>query len=368
MRAEQTKREEINIARPTRQIGVAFYVYPTAYQNPGGGEVQLQKTKEYLEHLGLEIKLFDTWHHKLQEFDILHTFGSVKDCLPMMEEARRKGVKNVLSSICWYSWKSAWGTYTNPKARTVSMVRHGAKVFLPFLPSRRKRMFEIADAVLPNSHSEAGQLVRFFGVSKNKIHVVPNGVDERFTKADPAAFIEKYKLKDFILCAGRIEPRKNQLNAVRALRGIGRPVVFIGGPVPAYQDYYEACRREAGPDVHFLGQFDHGSELLMSAYAACGVFLLATWLETPGLAALEAALAGAKIVITQEGATREYFGHHAVYVNPADAGDIRAGTLKAISKTKDASLQDHVKRRYLWTETAKLTLEAYRRVLTNGEG
>lgn len=70
---------------------VAFYVYPTAFQNPGGGEVQLLKTKEALEKLGVPIKLFDIWNDRLRDFDILHVFGSVKDALPMMEEAKRVG-------------------------------------------------------------------------------------------------------------------------------------------------------------------------------------------------------------------------------------------------------------------------------------
>ena len=76
---------------------VAFYVYPTAFQSQGGGEVQLMKTKAALEQLGVSVKLFDTWNDKLENFDILHVFGSVKDCLPMMEVAKQK--KNSLNIV-----------------------------------------------------------------------------------------------------------------------------------------------------------------------------------------------------------------------------------------------------------------------------
>ena len=48
----------------------------------------------------------------------------------------------------------------------------------------------------------------------------------------------------------------------------------------------------------WLGRLDHHDPLLASAYAAARVFALPSWFETPGLAALEAALAGCSVAIT----------------------------------------------------------------------
>lgn len=346
-----------------KNLRVAFSVYQSAFQAPGGGEVQLLKTKEYLEKEGVSVTLFDTWKDKLTDFDILHVFGSVKDSLGLMEAAKALNVKTALSTICWYSWKSAWGTYGSPKERALALLRHGAKCFLPFIPSMRKRMMQISDVLLPNSKSEAQQLRQFFGVSPEQIHVVPNGVDSHFAHADPAPFTDKYGLKDFVLCVGRIEPRKNQLNMVRALSGLDIPVVFIGAPVHKYQAYYDTCRKQAGKNIHFLGALPHHSNLISSAYAACNTFLLASWLETPGLAALEAGLAGAKVVITKEGATTEYFGDFAAYVNPADLKNIRWVTTETYKRPNNSELKNHILRNYLWENTAKETLAAYRKLV-----
>lgn len=345
---------------------IAFYVYPTAFQSPGGGEVLLLKTKEYLEKAGVSVKLLDPWHDKLRDFDLLHTFGSVKDALPMMEAARRAGIKNVLSTVCWYNWKSAWGTYPDFKTRLLSLARHGAKCWFPGLPSQRKRMMEISDLLLPNSESEAGQLTRFFNVPKEKIRVIPNAVDESFANISPDLFTAKYGFRDFILLVGRIEPRKNQLNVIRALKGIPNPVVVIGDVVPGYESYEAACRRAADENVHFLGGLPHGSAELKSAYAACNTFVLGTWLETPGLAALEAGLAGAKVVITREGATREYFQDLAAYVSPENPAQIRAQVLKALQKPKTPELSKRIKSEYLWQGAAKRTANAYKEVLGCG--
>jgi glycosyltransferase involved in cell wall biosynthesis len=345
---------------------VAFYVYPTAFQSPGGGEILLLKTKEYLEKEGQPVTLFNPWTDKLKDFDILHTFGSVKDCLPMMRAARLAGVKNVLSTVCWYSWRSAWGTQGTAKDRSLALLRHSAKVFFPWVPSQRKTMMEISDVLCPNSEVEAGQLLKFFGVPRNKISVLPTGVDPVFSQAAPGPFVEKYNLKNFVLCVGRIEPRKNQLNMVRALSGQDVKFVLIGDYVPHYKAYYEQCRKEAGENVVFLGGLEHGSPLLASAYAACDTFLLASWLETPGLAALEAALAGAKIVITSDGATREYFKDYALYVSPGNAADIRAKVLQSRAGSKNPNLKQLILENYLWQRVAQKTKAVYE-VLVSGK-
>lgn len=343
---------------------IAFYVYPTAFQAPGGGEILLLKTLEYIQKKGVDAKLLDIWKDDLRDFDILHTFGSVKDALPMMRVAQQKGIKNVLSSICWYSAKSAWHTYPQFSKKIVSLARHSAKKFFPAFPSERKEMMQIADIILPNSKTEADQLRSFFQVPEEKIRIVYNAVDGAFASADPAEFHQKYPYRDFILLVGRIEPRKNQLNVIRGLNRLSRDVVIIGDYVPHYQDYYDQCRKEAGKHIHFLGRIPHDSSLLKSAYAACRTFVLGTWLETPGLAALEAGLAGANVVITREGATREYFGGLADYVAPENPDQIAAIVEKSLSHEKSGQLRDHILKNFLWPQAAKANIEAYETVLS----
>ena len=70
------------------------------------------------------------------------------------------------------------------------------------------------------------------------------------------------------------------------------------------------------------GGLTHDDPLLASAYAAARVFALPCWFETPGLAALEAALAGCAVVITPYGSTREYFGDLVEYARPDRPGEI----------------------------------------------
>ena len=59
-------------------------------------------------------------------------------------------------------------------------------------------------------------------------------LDPIYEKIPADQFTQRYGFKDFILCVGRIEPRKNQLNIIRALRGIKSDIVFIGDYKPLF--------------------------------------------------------------------------------------------------------------------------------------
>ena len=209
---------------------------------------------------------------------------------------------------------------------------------------------------------EAEQISRYFLIPREQVQTIHYGVDQAFDGTDPQLFEQKFGMRNFILMVGRIEPRKNQLNLIRAARGINRPVVIIGGYVLAHKDYFDRCQQEADSNVHFLGELPMDSEELRSAYAACDTFVLASWFETPGLAALEAALAGAKIIITREGSTREYFKDFVEYVNPASISDIRKKIDSVLQQPKDDRLRNYVRDHCLWEHAASKTIDIYRKL------
>jgi glycosyltransferase involved in cell wall biosynthesis len=344
---------------------IAFYSYPSAFQNPGGGEVQLLKTKEHLEKMGMEVRLFDQWSDKFDDYDVLHIFGSVKDCVGLMKTARNKNMKIALSSIFWSSFKRAMNEGDNLKKKTELFFRHLAKLLFPYLPSGRRKTMVLSDVIFPNSDMEKKQLVRLFGIPSEKIKVVPNGIDNRFLEAKPDKFIEKFKLKDFALAVGRIEPRKNQLNLIKAFNDLKMKLVVIGNPVSDYISYYETCKKEAGDNIIFIDGMRHEDELLEAAYAACSIFVAPGWFETPSLSALEAASAGASIAITKYGCTKEYFGDCAVYFDPSSIADIRDAikSAKDIDAEKKKRLKACIKDNYLWNNVAAETIKGYESIL-----
>ncbi|MFA5500373.1 MAG: glycosyltransferase [Candidatus Omnitrophota bacterium] len=344
-------------------IKVAFFVYPSAFQNIGGGEILLLKTKEYLEKEGIQCKLFDIWNDKLENFDILHVIGAVKDCLGLMATAKNKGVKVVLDPVFFSTFQRAFHEDGGIRRKTEACLRHLVKIAIPYFPSARRKMMLISDAVIPNSQIELKQLKKLFGISEEKMFVIPNCVDADFEKGDRDLFITKFGIRDFILSVGRIEPRKNQLNLIRAARSFKQPLVMIGNPVSDYMDYYKECKKAGMGKVTFIGGIDHGDPMLKSAYKACSCFVSQGWFETPGLAALEAGLAGARVASTDKGCTREYFKGFVEYFDPADISSIVEALERTLSKEKTGAFQLYIKNNLLWDTAARKNIEVYKKIL-----
>jgi glycosyltransferase involved in cell wall biosynthesis len=218
--------------------------------------------------------------------------------------------------------------------------------------------------IIPNTHKEAELIERGLSINKDKVIVVPNGVEEKFYGADPSLFVSKYGVNNFILSVGHIGPeRKNVLRLFRVLKEINHPAVFIGRKEDTEEG--RTCLREAEKNSNLLiiDSIPNDSDELASAYAASDVFALPSLFETPGIAALEAALAGSKIVITKYGGTEEYFGKFARYVEPKSMDSITREIVGALKDPENVQLREHIKKNFLWKSVAEKTLSAYKRIV-----
>ncbi len=342
---------------------VLFHAPSAVFQAPGGGENQLVQTGRHLEAYGIRVRLFSAWADRLEDARLLHLFGMSREGLELARVARARGVPVVLSPICWIEPGAISALAPNPARRVFDLAKWTLKTTVPRWPSWRRALLELADAILPNSHAEARQLVRYFGSRPQRIHVVPNGVSPRFADASAELFRSAHGANDFVLFVGRIEPRKNVLGLVRAARSKGLPLVVIGAPPPGFEDYAATCRRVGESAVRWLGAIDHDDPRLASAYAAARVFALPSWFETPGLAALEAALAGAAVVITPLGCTREYFGDRAEYARPDRPAELQRALERAWATGADPQLAKEIGAHYLWSKVARRTAEVYDQVV-----
>jgi glycosyltransferase involved in cell wall biosynthesis len=333
-----------------------------AFQTPGGGENQLVQTGRHLEALGRRVGLFCPWTDRLQKASVLHLFGMSREGLELARRARALGTPVVLSPICWFQPAALWKLESSLSRKLLALGSWGSRRIIPGLPGWRRELLSLCERILPNSRAEARQLTTLFGVDPRRINVVPNGVNESFRLASTRPFRERYGDDDFVLYVGRVEPRKNPLGLIRAVRPLGWPLVIVGEAPPEATSYLRQCREEGGDGVRWLGQMAHEDPLLASAYAAARVFALPSWFETPGLAALEAALAGTAVVITPHGSTREYFGDRVDYARPDRVDEIARALARSWSRGPDPGLAGFVASHYLWPDVAKRTAEVYDQV------
>ena len=327
----------------------------------GGPRTQIFQTKLALEKLGVQVSFFNAWEDApLKSFDFVHLFGANIGSYHIAMEIHKLGVPMVVSPI-FFSRHSA--PLVRVSLSVEKVLRAAARgTWMDF--GLVRDICNWSRAVLPNTTHEKLLLENGIGITGDKLHVVPNGVEERFYHANPELFINTYGAKDFILNVGHIGmERKNVFRLIQALQKINAPAFIIG----RIEDTAEGrkCVQEAksSPNITILDSLPHDSELLASAYAACDVFALPSQFETPGIAALEAGLAGAKIVITKNGGTQEYFGEDAEYVEPTSWELIHHGITTALNKKKNPDLREQIRKNFLWETVGGKTLQAYRAVI-----
>lgn len=351
----------------------------------GGGETQLFETLTFLRGEGVVADVSIALRLSPDRYDVVHAFSAYHG--PNLEALFALQRPLVISPIFLdYSEMTYEGQVSaailgqdDPsRVERLLGVRRDGKLTVDGASRRaiaepvelrwqQRALFERADRLLLLSEREGRMIDDVVGQVHTPRALVPNAVrPESFAEATPDAFVERFGIRDFVLCAGRIEPPKNQALLVWALRKTGLPIVLAGRAADGA--YAELCRRVAGAPVHLVGALP--PDLMASAYAAARVHALPSWGEVVGLATLEAALAGCSLVVSNRGGEAEYMGELAHVCDPADADGIRDAVLSAwddVAPERRAARKRHVLGRYTWDETARAIARVYGEITAAGD-
>lgn len=348
-----------------KEIRVRFFSKPLMYL--GGGEIQFLETANALQRLGVNVTLMPA--DKGRTPDIVHLFGThgrlYKD---IAQYCVRAGIPYVVSTI-----------YASSAISPLRNIYRNAAVRLMRYPTTRglvagdrfvhvPELLENASQLLPNTIQEKNLILKTFPfVQNDSITVIHNGVERRFLDSSLQLFRSRYTNvgEEFVLNVARIEPRKNQLALIKAAKIYGFELVIVGD-TSVDQKYMELCMLEAqGANVKFLGPILHDDPILASAYACAKVFCLPSREETPGIAALEALLAGANVVITKYGGAVQYFGEKAIYVDPYDVNQMGNEIIRAIrAKRPEYTDRVTIANEFDWDSVGRLTRDVYERCLS----
>lgn len=346
-----------NLKRNTEQVSlgrsslmkILFQVRPDFMKNPAGDTVQIVATGQGLKSLGIEVQLSSDPNLDLSPYDLVHIFNitRIKESYMFFLNAQKQ-MKNIfLSPIYWPP--NAYLKREGASSNALAVWKH--------MQPMRARLVSECTLLLPNSQIEMDVLHKDF-LKVSPYAVVPNGFPDSFIGATPELFRKQFPdlPQEFILCAARISPRKNQHWLARISQELGLSLVIIG-PIND-QPYFQSVMSFS--NVHYIGTLQ--GELLASAYSAAKVHALPSWFETPGLSSLEAGACGTVVISTDQGSPKEYFQDMALYVHPMDDASLRT----ALEQSFNASplpLMHHIHKHYSWTKVAEITLEAYRKVL-----
>lgn len=327
----------------TKKVNVVFGVYPWAFDCPGGGERQLMAWKYHLELRGHNVTLYDPWKPVPEEFKIFHFFSVMPGSFQLCEYIKKKGYALVITPNLWVTPETKWD-YPHDDIQ---------------------RLISIADRIVVNSSLEAKALSEVYDIEIERFRVVYNGVEKSFFNiATPDLFHSYSKLMDkrYLLNVANVEPRKNQLRFLQALKDHPELTLIVVGHARD-SAYLEECKQVGKEQFVYLGPLEYGSELLRSSMAGAEAFVMPSTLETPSIAALEAAASGCRILVTEVGSTKEYFGDNAIYIDPNSNASMSHGIGQVLTMPKQC-LRQRTHDNFTW-ENVILDLEKiYRELLS----
>ena len=241
---------------------------------------------------------------------------------------------------------------------------------------KTKRTARRARKVITVSEFSAGELMELYGVPRERIAVIPNGVSEDFvpSRDEAAMAVVRKRLgltsDRYILFVGGADPRKNHRVFLEASSRVrdrleDRQLLLVGSPTHPFGSYEETAKSFGlWGRVRCPGRVS--IEDLRILYSHADLFVFPSLYEGFGMPVLEAMACGAPVVTAKTTALGEVAGDAALVFDPTDPEEL--GKLIA-AVLEDASLRSALRakgfervKRYTWDKAAQQTLSLYKEV------
>lgn len=235
---------------------------------------------------------------------------------------------------------------------------------------------QCADLVIAISNAAAEDVTEHYRIPRQRIRVVPLGVNARWFEspgpmAIEAALVHHRLHRGYILHVGTLQPRKNVDALVTAYERLPeslrreRQLVLVGKygwAAQALRARLSALKRQGR--VVWLDYV--APDELHALYHAAGMFVFPSLSEGFGLPVLEALACGLPVIANDLPALREAAGAHATWMD-ARRPDAIAEAIKRLDASRDeaavrTSRRAHA-RTFTWQACASRTLEVYRELV-----
>lgn len=248
------------------------------------------------------------------------------------------------------------------------MPEFGRGMEIQYFSIMMKRTEKLADRVIVDSEVIKNELCRFYPDLREKVRVVPLGVDEYFGKRENSNYlrtvIDKYGLTEgkTVLVGSAHSPRKN----VRALIAIWDEVrervpgvrLLVCGTVGEFT----LKMGEGVIDIGFISKRE-----LRALYQSVDLFIYPSLYEGFGLPILEAMRSGCLLVASNLEVIRELGVNKNCLFNPLNHREMKEKICSYLeAKVQvDNEIQEHQRLalKYSWKEVSRKTMEIYQELL-----
>jgi glycosyltransferase involved in cell wall biosynthesis len=283
----------------------------------GGFQQQLLQTKSALEQAGVETD-YVRWWDAAQRGDIIHFVG--RPTADYINFAHGQNCKVVVAELLAATGSRSRGALALQKLFT-NVLRNISPA--AFTTRMAWDAYRLADACIANTAWESHLMHYLFGAPKERVHVVPNGVEEVFLNSAPAA------RGPWLVCTATITERKRVLELAGAAVRAQTPVWIVGrayADADPYAQKFFALAKQHPQILRYEGAISDRARLARIYREARG-FVLLSAMETRSLSAEEAAACECPLLLSDLPWARSTFGGHASYC-PVVAPERAAGFLR----------------------------------------
>ncbi len=230
------------------------------------------------------------------------------------------------------------------------------------------------------SEFSARELVELYGLKREHIRVIPNGVSEDFVPRRDDQTMEELRKRigltaeHYVLFIGGADPRKNHQTFLEAAEMVrkklgSRMLVLVGSPIHPFGDYEKTARRRSLLEkVLCPGRVSTNDLQLL--YSSADLFVFPSLYEGFGMPILEAMACGAPVLTSNSTALAEVAGDAALLADPQDARALGEAMIRVL---EDEPLRAALKvkgfaraKQFSWEQAAAKTVELYRQVCGGG--
>jgi len=274
----------------------------------GGFQIQIEQTKKALEGIGVEVEWL-RWWDSTQNADIIHFFGRPYPAYITL--AHQRGMKVVISELLTsMGSRSASARFAQKTLITL------CRALLPrdFTAKMSWDAYRAVDAATALTPWEKQLMVEMFDAPPDRVHVIPNGVEEVFFQRTPNQE-QRTPHSDYLVCTATITERKRIVELAEAATLAKTPLWIIGAPYsdsdPYYLRFLEVVRGSGGT-LRYEGAISDRARLA-EIYRSAQGFVLLSSMESMSLSALEASAAGCPLLLSDIPWARNAFCNNATY-------------------------------------------------------
>jgi len=230
----------------------------------------------------------------------------------------------------------------------------------------------LADFITTDSWYSEESIRKHYGINSQRISVVPMGVDDRYFEAPDRnlsiTYIkDRFRISNYILFVGRVEPRKNHAFLLRAYLDLrlckeGVSLVFVGGRSLAYPELdgmLSSLKPDERESVRFIDRA--GEEDLPHFYRAARIFVYPSKGEGFGIPPLEAGASGTDVLCSGKTSMADFTFFEDGLFDPQRYDEFRNKLSARIAtpspKEKLDKIRNEIRRSYSWERSVGLFME-----------